>query len=178
MKPKKRKKRYQQMALITSVQTGGVNNHETTSEEVNALATDFASEGIVGDIANTSGVAPATGGFAVNAQGTPDATVAVSAGVAYVQGTPTSQNSQMFRVKNTATANVTISANSSGSTKYDWIYIKLDPTNLNAPNTAGDNAATLVASRSSSAISDDGTPPYLWLSYSRCYSCQWLHYHH
>lgn len=39
------------------------------------------------------------------------------------------------------------------------MYIKLDPTNLNTPNTAGDNAATLVTSRSSSASSDDGTPP-------------------
>lgn len=147
------------MALLTSILTGGVNNHETTSEEVNAFYTDFLSEGVVGAIANTGGVAPATGGFAVNAQGTPAMFVDVSAGVAYVTGTPTSQNSQTFRVKNTATASVTISANSSGSTKYDWIYIKLDATNLNAPNTAGDNVATLVASRSSSSASDDGTPP-------------------
>jgi hypothetical protein len=147
------------MAIVTSVLTGGVNNHPTTSEEVNAVATDFASQGIVGTLANTNGVAPATGGFAVNAQGTPDATVAVGSGTAYVTGTPTSQTSQTFRIKNSASANVTISANASGSTKYDWVYIKLDPTNLNAPNTAGDNSATLVTSRSSSSTSDDGTPP-------------------
>jgi hypothetical protein len=147
------------MSIITSVLTGGSNSHQTTSEEANATYTDFVSEGIVGTIGNTSGVAPATGGFAVNAQGSPDMTVAVSAGVAYVTGTPTSQNSQTFRVKNSASANVTISANSSGSTKYDWVYIKLDATNLNTPNTAGDDVATLVVSRSSSAASDDGTPP-------------------
>lgn len=147
------------MAITTSVLTGGSNSHTTTSEEVNAVATDFASEGIIGTLVNTNGVAPATGGFAVNAQGSPDATVAVSAGTAYVTGTPTSQTSQTFRVKNSASANVTISANASGSTKYDWIYIKLDPTTMNTPNTAGDDVATLVASRSSSATADDGTPP-------------------
>jgi len=147
------------MAIVTSVLTGGSNNHETTSEEANAIATDFIGEGIVSTVANTSGVAPATGGFAVNAQGTPDMTVAVSAGVAYVTGTPTSQNSQQFRVKNSASSNVTISANASGSTKYDWVYISLSATNLNTPNTAGDNVATLTTSRSSSASTDDGTPP-------------------
>lgn len=147
------------MAIITSILTGGSNNHETTSEEANAVYTDFVSEGIVGSVTNTSGVAPATGGFAVNASGTPDTNVQVSAGVAYVTGTPTSQNSQTFRIKNTATASLAISSNASGSTKYDWIYISLDATNLNTPNTAGDDVATIVASRSSSAASDDGTPP-------------------
>jgi len=147
------------MTVVTSILTGGVNNHETTSEEANAVYTDFVSEGIVGTVGNTSGVAPATGGLAVNAQGTPDMTVEVGTGVAYVTGTPSSQNSQTFRVKITAAEDVTISANSSGSTKYDWLYVKLDATNLNAPNTAGDNVATLVTSRSSSAASDDGTPP-------------------
>lgn len=147
------------MAIVTSVLRGGPNSHQTTSEEANGAYTDFVSEGIVGSVGNTSGVAPATGGFAVNAQGTPDTTIAISAGVAYVTGTPTSQNSQTFRVKNSASTNLTISANSSGSTKYDWIYIKLDATALNNPNTAGDDVATIVASRSSSASSDDGTPP-------------------
>lgn len=147
------------MALLTSILTGGINNHPTTSEEANAWSTDFISEGIVGTYTNTSGVAPATGAFAVNAQGTPDMTVAVSTGVCYVQGTPTSQNSQTFRIKNTASENVTIAANSSGSTKYDWVYIKLDATKLNGPSVAGDDATTLVTSRSTSQSSDDGTPP-------------------
>jgi hypothetical protein len=79
--------------------------------------------------------------------------------VAYVDGTPSSQGEQTFRVKNSASSNVTISANSSGSTKYDWLYIKLDATTLNNPNSAGDNVATLVTSRSSSSSADDGTPP-------------------
>lgn len=139
--------------------TGGSNSHETTSEEANGLATDFVSEGIIGSYSNTGGVAPATGAFAVNAQGTPDMTVAVSSGVAYVAGTPTSQNSQTFRVYNSASENVTISANSSGSTKYDWVYIKLDATLLANPTLAGTTTATLVTSRSTSAGTDDGTPP-------------------
>lgn len=147
------------MAIVTSVLTAGSNNHTTSSEEANGIYTDFVSQGIIGTLSNTAGVAPATGGYSVNAQGTPDTTIAVSSGVAYVTGTPTSQNSQRFRVKNSASTNTTISANVSGSTKYDWVYIKLDATKLNTPNTAGDDAATIVTSRSSSASSDDGTPP-------------------
>lgn len=147
------------MALTTSILRGGVNNHETTSEEANGVYTDFVSEGVLGTTANTSGVAPATGGWAVNAQGTPDMTVAVGAGTAYVTATPSTQNSQTFRVVSSAEEDVTISANSSGSTKYDWLYLKLDATTLNAPNVAGTDAATLVTSRSSSITSDDGTPP-------------------
>jgi len=147
------------MAITSSILTGGSNNHPTTSEEANAIATDFIGEGVVSTITNTNGVAPATGGFAVNAQGTPDNTIAISAGVAYVQATPTGQGSQTLRVKNSATTNLTISANSSGSTKYDWIYISVSATNAANPNTAGDNVATITSSRSSSASTDDGTPP-------------------
>jgi hypothetical protein len=144
---------------VVSVLTGGTNSHETTSEEINAQYTDLMSDGIVGAITNTSGVAPATGNLAVNAQGTPDMTVAVSQGVAYVTGTPTGGNSQRFRVSMWASENVTIAANSTGGTRYDHIYIKLDPDTLANPNTAGDDVATLVASRSTSASTDNGTPP-------------------
>jgi len=147
------------MAITVGILRGGTNNHETTSTEANSYATDFVSEGIVSSVGNTGGVAPATGGFSVNAQGTPDMTVAVDAGTAYVTGTPSSQGSQTFRVVNSASANVTISANSSGSTKYDWIYISLSAANLNEPAVGADDVATLVASRSSSATTDDGTPP-------------------
>lgn len=147
------------MAIFVDVLTGGSNNHETTSEAANGVVTDFVVEGVVGTIANTAGVAPATGSFAVNAQGSPNMTVAVTSGVAYVTGTPSSQNSQTLRVKNTASANVTIAANSSGSTKYDWIYISLSAANMANPNSAGDNVATLTVSRSTSSAADDGTPP-------------------
>ena len=144
---------------VTSVLTGGSNNHATSSEEVNGIATDFVSQGIVGTFTNTSGVAPATGAFAVNASGTPDANINISTGVAYVTGTPTSQNSQKFRVKCSVTGTLAISANASGSTKYDWIYIKLDATKMANPAVGADDVATIVASRSSSASTDDGTPP-------------------
>lgn len=147
------------MALYVSALNGGSNNHPTTSEEANGYATDFVNEGIVGSYTNTNSVAPMTGAFAVNAQGTPDMTVAVTSGVAYVTATPSGQSSQSMRVRLSANENVTIAANSSGSTKYDWVYIKIDPTNANNPNLAGDNVATLVTSRSTSNTSDDGTPP-------------------
>ena len=41
------------MALVTSIITGGSNNHTTSSEEANAYATDFVSQGIVGSFTNT-----------------------------------------------------------------------------------------------------------------------------
>lgn len=147
------------MALTVSKLTGGTNSHQETSETANAFATDFVNSGVVGAITNTSGVAPATGAFAVNAQGSPNMTVAVSSGVAYVVATPDSQGSQSLRVKNSASSNVTISANSSGSTKYDWVYIKINPTLAANPAVAADNVATLVTSRSSNSATDDGTPP-------------------
>jgi len=145
--------------LYTSILTGGTNNHPTSSEEVNGFATDFASEGVVGTVSNTSGVAPSTGSFAVNASGTPDTNINISTGVAYVTTTPSGQNSQLLRVRCTTAGTLAIASNSSGSTKYDWIYLSVDATNANNPNTAGDNVATVVASRSTSAASDDGTPP-------------------
>ena len=147
------------MALYASILTGGTNNHTTTSEEANSLATDFVSDGVIGAITNTGSVAPMTGAFAINAQGTPNMTVAVTAGAAYITATPSGQSSQVLRVRLSANENVTIAANSSGSTKYDFLYIKIDPTNAANPNLAGDNVASLVVSRSTSNSTDNGTPP-------------------
>jgi len=147
------------MSIYTSVLTAGTNSHQETSENINAVATDFVSQGVVGAITNTAGVAPSTGAYAVNAQGTPDMTVAVSSGIGYVTATPASQDSQALRVRNTASANVTISANSSGSTKYDWIYINVDATKAANPAADASDVATLVVSRSSSNATDNGTPP-------------------
>lgn len=147
------------MSIYTNTLTGGSSNHETTSETANQVQTDFVAEGVVGAITNTSGVAPATGALAVNAQGSPNMTVAVTAGVAYVTATPSGQASQALRVYNNASANVTIAANSSGSTKYDWVYLSVSAANAANPNSAGDNVTTLTTSRSSSASADDGTPP-------------------
>jgi hypothetical protein len=147
------------MAIYTRILTGGSNNHETTSEDANNFATDFVSEGIVGAVTNTSGVAPTTGGFALNEQGTPAMAVDVSAGVAYVTATPSGQGSQVFRVESTATEVATIAANSSGSTRYDWIYIDFDATAGANPAVNGDDVSDIVVSRSTSSSSDDGTPP-------------------
>lgn len=147
------------MSLTTSILQGGTNSHATSSEEANAFGTDFAAEGVVGTLGNTGGVAPTTGNFSVNAQGTPDMTVAVGTGVAYVTGTPTSGNSQLLRVKNSASANVTISANTTGGTRYDWLYLKLDPDKMKDPASDASDVATLVTSRSTSASTDNGTPP-------------------
>jgi hypothetical protein len=147
------------MAITVSILQGGTNSHATSSEEVNFLQTDVLSQGVVGTITNTAGVAPMTGAFAINAQGTPDMTVAVSAGVVYVTATPTSGNSQLLRVKNSASSNVTVSANSTGGTRFDWLYVKIDPAKAKDPAVDASDVATLVTSRSTSASVDNGTPP-------------------
>lgn len=147
------------MALTVDVLQYGTGSHPTPSEAANYLATDFIADGAVGAITNTGGVSPATGAFAVNSSGSADGSLAIAAGAAYATGTPTSQGSQRLRVKNSATATLALTANSTGSTRYDWIYIKLDPTNMANPNIAADNVATLVSSRSTSNSVDNGTPP-------------------
>lgn len=137
----------------------GVYNYLTSAAELNGYKTDMVSPGVVGTVGNTSGVAPSTGSFAVNAQGTPNMTVAVSSGQAYVNATPTSGTAQVVRATSDATENVTISANSTGSTKYDFVYIKIDPDKMNNPSVAGTDVVTLITSRSSSQASDsNGTP--------------------
>lgn len=144
---------------ICSVVTGGSNQHQTTSAEINGIATDFISQGVVGAVSNTSGVAPATGAFAVNAIGTPNMSVRVTNGVAYVTATPTGGTSQTFRVTMDATEDVTIAANATGGTRYDWIYIKLDADKLVNPAVDASDVVTLTASRSTSSSTDNGTPP-------------------
>jgi hypothetical protein len=147
------------MSIFTNILTGGTNNHETTSENANAPATDFIRDGFIGTLGNTVGVAPATGAYAVNAQGTPDMTVAVSPGVAYITATPTGQGSQKLRARSTQSENVTINANSTGSTRYDWIYLRVDADNAADPATDASDVTDLYVSRSTSSGSDNGTPP-------------------
>jgi len=144
---------------LVSVVTGGSNSHQTTSAEINGIATDFISQGVVGAVSNTSGVAPATGAFAVNAIGTPNMSVRVTNGVAYVTATPTGGTSQTFRVTMDATEDVTIAANATGGTRYDWIYIKLDADKLVNPAVDASDVVTLTTSRSTSSSTDNGTPP-------------------
>ena len=146
-------------AIFVDILQGGTNSHGVTVDDFNGVATDILSDGVVGAITNTAGVSPATGAFAVNEQGTPDMTVAVTNGNAYVTGTPTSGVSQRLRVQLDASENVTIASNSTGGTRYDWIYIKLDADKMKDPAATANDVATLVASRSTSASTDNGTPP-------------------
>lgn len=149
------------MTLVTTILKGTDNSFETTSEMANGPTTDFFNEGVIGDTTNTSGIAPATGAFATNEAGTPDMTVDVSAGTAYVTATPTGQGSQLLRVVSSATESVTINANATGGTRYDWVYLQIDATNAAAPNSTGSNVATLVTQRSTTLATDsNGTPSY------------------
>ena len=142
-----------------SIIQSGTSNYLTPAESFNVVATDLLTPGIVGSYTATSGVAPTTGSFAVNAQGSPNMTVAVSAGQAYVNATPTGGTAQNIRVSMDASENVTIAANSTGSTRYDWVYIKIDPDKLNNPATNGLDVVTLITQRSTTLATDsNGTP--------------------
>lgn len=132
----------------------GTSNYLTPAESFNVVATDLIIQGVAGSAGSTSGVAPSTGSFAVNAQGSPNMTVAVSAGQAYVNATPTSGNAQSIRVKLASSENVTIAANATGSTRYDFVYIKVDADKLNNPAADGTDVVTLVTQRSTTTNSD------------------------
>jgi hypothetical protein len=131
-----------------SVLQSGTNNYLTSAEHLNGIATDVLIRGVIGSVGSTSGVAPAVGSFAVNAQGSPNMTVAVSSGQAYVRATPTGGSAQSVRVTSDATENVTIAANSTGGTRYDFVYIKVDADKMNNPAVTGLDAVTFVTQRS------------------------------
>lgn len=141
-----------------SIVTGGTNQAPTTATELNFIATDFISSGIVGAVSLNTG-SGGTGGFALNAQSTPDMTVRVTAGKVYDDATPTGGSSQKVRVLMDTFEDVTIATNSTGGTRYDWIYVKFDADKLVTPGANKDDIATLVVSRSTSSASDNGTPP-------------------
>lgn len=142
-----------------SILQSGTNNFLTSAAALNAYATDFFAPGVVSSFTNTSGVAPMTGSFAVNAQGTPNMTVAVSSGQGYVSATPTGGVAQTVRVASDATENVTIAANSSGSTKWDFLYIKVDPDKMNNPAVTGTDVMSYIVQRSTSGASDTNGAP-------------------
>lgn len=155
-------------AIIASIITGGTNVHTTVSEEANAYATDFVAEGILGSFSNTGGASPSLGSFAVNADSVADMGVTIKGtgntqsgvSVAYILGQPTNQGIQVIRARMSSDyTNFTINSNSSGATRWDWIYLKFDPANGANPDIAGDNVITLVTSRSTSSSSDNGSPP-------------------
>ena len=142
-----------------SVIPSGTNNYLTPAEKFNQPITDHIGQGIVGLLGNTSGVAPSTGNFAVNAQGSPNMTVAVSSGSAYVVATPSGGNQQTLAVTSDASENVTISANSTGGTRYDFVYLVLDATKLTAPAVTGTDVASFTVQRSTTQYVDSNGAP-------------------
>lgn len=144
-------------SIIASVITGGTNSHQTVSEELNNVATDFVSQGVIGTF--TSG-SPNTGAFAVTQDTGSDMAVAILSGRAYVAGTPSGQDAQILSARMTSNySDYTINSNSSGSTRYDWIYLSFSATNASTPDSAADNVITLYTSRSTSNATDNGSPP-------------------
>lgn len=143
------------MSIFTSILTAGTNSHPTTSEEANRFLTNFVTPGIVGAFTST------TGAFAVTAQGTPNKTLNVASGDAVVTATPNTQASQNLNVRSNATTVITIADNTSGATRYDWIYLAIDATKANNPAVDASDVASIVVNRStSSAVDTVGAPAY------------------
>lgn len=86
--------------------------------------------------------------YLVTQQGTPNMTVLVATGKAYVFKP---DNSNVYVTNLDANANVTIGSNSSGNPRIDAIVIKIDL--AVTPNNNGDNVATLVAVQGTPAAS-------------------------
>lgn len=86
--------------------------------------------------------------------------ITIKAGQAYISATPSSQDPQVLRVRASSDyTSYTINANSSGSTKYDWVYLKVDATKANSPASDASDVTSIYTSRSSSNTTDNGTPP-------------------
>lgn len=154
--------------IITSVVTGGTNNHATVSSEANAYATDFITQGVLGSISNSNGTGPGIGSFGVSQDSSPDMGLTITGSgnttngesVAYIKCTPASQDIQVLRARmSTNTTGYTINANSTGSTVYDWIYLQANVTNAAAPDAAADNVVAIYTSRSTTNAADNGSPP-------------------
>lgn len=145
--------------ITTSVVTGGTNNHATSVADINNPVTDFVNPGVVGTVTPNTG-SGGSGSFAVNAQGTPAMFVDVRAGSAYIAATPAGQISQNLRAKMASDyVSYAISSNASGSTKFDFIYLKVDPTAANNPASDASDVTALYTSRSSISTADNGSPP-------------------
>lgn len=145
--------------ITTAVVTGGSNSHATTVSEINATRSDFGNPGVTGVITANSG-SGGTGSFCVNADASPDMGVTLKAGSAYIKATPAGQTSQLLRANMASDyTSYTISANASGSTKYDWIYLSVDATKANNPASDASDVTSVYTSRSSSNTTDNGSPP-------------------
>jgi hypothetical protein len=115
---------------------------EYTDAELSFILSNLFNAGVFGD--PTSG----TMGLAVTQQGSPNMTVAVSAGKTLVSLTKNSITWQVI-VENTASLNVTISSNSSGINRVDAIIVRVDKDA--EPNALKTNVGTIEVVNGSGA---------------------------
>lgn len=147
------------MSIFVDILQGGVNSHGVTVDDFNAWATEgFLNDGITPKGIIGTGT-PLTGDYAVQAQAVPNMTLNVLPGVALVTGTPTGGVSQRLVVRSTTNQVITIASNSTGGTRHDWVYIRLDANKMRDPNVPASDVADIFVSRSTSSSVDNGTPP-------------------
>jgi hypothetical protein len=121
--------------------TAGTNNLQTTAEESSRLLSWQFTEGVP-QVGSIGIAAPHTGDFAT--QSNSNATVKIKAGKMIVKATPTDGVEGLFLVTLSADTNITIAENSTGSTRYDKIYIHLDADTLANPPADGDFTEALA----------------------------------
>lgn len=140
------------MSLTVHAMRGGENEYQETADGMSLLWYLMFSQGVPlrGTVVDSS---PDTGYFAVQAQSTPNKTVKVKAGYMLVKATPTSETERMFIANLSADSNVTIADNTSGSPKYDKVYLYLPADALHDPEESGDltEAACLLTERHDAA---------------------------
>jgi hypothetical protein len=126
------------MSLTVAELTGGSNSYPTPSKDVQFYLGELLKQGAIG-----------SQHLFVEAQNSPNMTVKVNAGSYILQATPTSEAVRFFKATLSAVSNVNISSNSSGSTKYDLVYVTLPAATLQNPPLTGDftEAATLLTER-------------------------------
>lgn len=134
------------MAIKVRTVRGGDNTYNTPAEDFNWLLNKLREYGVLDDLNGLQGLG-------VRAQSSPNMSVKVLAGNAILQATPTSESERTFGAELTVDSDVTIQSNTSGSTKYDKILLKLDADDLHNPPADGDfgEAASLITERHNAA---------------------------
>jgi hypothetical protein len=130
------------MSVFVRTLNGGTNGYNTPASDASWIF----------NILNWQGIFVSTD-YAVTQHTGSDLNVVVNAGNILMSATPTSESARIFGVNLTDNAVVSISSNTSGSTKYDVVYLSLNAATLHNPPALGDftDAVCLLTERHSSS---------------------------
>jgi hypothetical protein len=115
------------MSVFVRTLNGGTNGYNTPASDASWIF----------NINNRQGIFVSTD-YAVTQHTGSDLNVVVNAGNILMSATPTSESARIFGVNLTDNAVVSIPSNTSGSTKYDVVYLSLSAATLHNPPSNGD----------------------------------------